>query len=115
MPSQEQQRAKSEVTFRSNTDVAIHVPDLKKAESFYAGVLGFHLISRTDAQLHFDTGSFHLWVNKDNLPLPFVPSFDVPDYELAERHLLAAGSKKADGHGTYFEDPFGFRFDIIAS
>jgi catechol 2,3-dioxygenase-like lactoylglutathione lyase family enzyme len=116
MPTK-QQRAKSSVTFRSNNDVALHVPDLARAESFYVNVLGFRLISRSDTQLHVDMGSFHLWINRDNTLRPFIPSFDVSDYKSAERQLLAAGCKYVkpapDSPCGYFQDPFGFMFDVI--
>jgi catechol 2,3-dioxygenase-like lactoylglutathione lyase family enzyme len=79
------------VTFRSNKDVAIHVPDLGRAEEFYSKVLGFKIVSRGPNQIEFDTGAFHLWVNRDNSARSFIPSFDVSDYAEAKRHLKAAG------------------------
>src|SRR5580658_10042390 len=63
-----QKKSAPAVAFQSNHDVAIHVPDLKIAENFYAGVLGFHLVSKSEGQLHFDTGTLHLWVNQDATP-----------------------------------------------
>jgi catechol 2,3-dioxygenase-like lactoylglutathione lyase family enzyme len=116
--SAQKQRVKPTVTFQSNKDVAIHVSDLKRAEQFYAGVLGLRVIARSDSQLHLDAGSFNLWVNVADAARSFIPSFDVPDYEAAERHLVAAGCKKiqssTEGGYAYFQDPFGFTFDIIA-
>jgi catechol 2,3-dioxygenase-like lactoylglutathione lyase family enzyme len=106
------------VTFRSNCKVAIHVPDLAQAETFYTGVLGCRLVARSPDQLELDTGALRLYVNRDAATLrSHIPSFDVPDYAAARRHLEAAGCKTVPA-GThtdlvYFQDPFGFVFDII--
>jgi catechol 2,3-dioxygenase-like lactoylglutathione lyase family enzyme len=100
--------------FRSNRDIAIHVPDLDRAAKFYSDVLRFRLISRSRTQLHFDTGTFDLWVNLDDAARSFVPSFDVSDYKAAVEHLAASGCKMiAAGAATYLQDPFGFLFDVI--
>lgn len=104
--------------FRSNCEIAIHVPDLVRAEAFYGGVLGFQLVSRSPEQLEFDTGALRLYVNRDAGTLrSYIPSLDVPDYVVARRHLEAAGCKtvSAGSHSeaVYFQDPFGFLFDII--
>ena len=106
------------VAFRSNCELAIHVPDLAQAESFYKGVLRFRLVAKSDEQLEFDTGALRLYVNRDPESLrSYIPSLDVPDYAAARRHLEAAGCKtvSAGGHSgaVYFQDPFGFVFDII--
>jgi catechol 2,3-dioxygenase-like lactoylglutathione lyase family enzyme len=108
----------SRVAFRSNSEVAIHVPDLARAEAFYAGVLGFRLVAKSADQLEFDTGALRLYVNRDLEALrPYIPSFDVPDCAVARQYLEAAGCKlvSAGGHSgaVYFQDPFGFAFDII--
>jgi catechol 2,3-dioxygenase-like lactoylglutathione lyase family enzyme len=104
----------SAVQFRSNSDIAIHVPNLQKAEAFYGETLGFPVTSRADGQLAFDTGSFTLWVNKDSQPRSFIPSFNVSDYPAAVALLEAAGSNAVETQGvTYFLDPFGFAFDIV--
>ncbi len=105
----------STMTFRSNNDVAIHVPDLGKAEAFYGGVLGFTLASKTDTMLEFDTGTFRLWVNEDTETRSFVPSLDVADIEAAKRRLEAAGCTilRSGSTDLYFEDPFGFIVDVI--
>jgi catechol 2,3-dioxygenase-like lactoylglutathione lyase family enzyme len=100
------------VSFRSNRDIAIHVPDLAVAEEFYGKVLGFNLLGRSDEYLVFDTGSFRLYASCGAL-CSFVPSFDVPDLDSARRCLEAAGCTEVDGAPTYFKDPFGFVFDII--
>jgi catechol 2,3-dioxygenase-like lactoylglutathione lyase family enzyme len=106
------------VAFRSNCEIAIHVPDLARAEAFYAGVLGFRLLARSADQLEFDTGALRLYVNRDPEALrSYIPSLDVPDYAAARRHLEAAGCKlvSAGMHSgaVYFLDPFGLVFDII--
>jgi catechol 2,3-dioxygenase-like lactoylglutathione lyase family enzyme len=107
------------VTFRSNCEIAIHVPDLARAEAFYAGVLGFRLVAKSADQLQFDTGALQLFVNRDGQALrSYIPSLDVADYAAARRHLEAAGCKlvSAGDHSdaVYFADPFGFVFDIVA-
>jgi catechol 2,3-dioxygenase-like lactoylglutathione lyase family enzyme len=106
------------VAFRSNCEIAIHVPDLARAEAFYAGVLGFQLIAKSAEQLEFDTGALRLYVNRDpGTPRSYIPSLDVPDYAEARRHLESAGCKtvSAGTHSgaVYFLDPFGLVFDII--
>jgi catechol 2,3-dioxygenase-like lactoylglutathione lyase family enzyme len=105
------------VRFRANTDVAVHVPDLAAAEAFYGGVLGFAVTERGPTHLAFDTGSFKLWVNRDDEARPFIPSLDTPDTSAARVALTDAGCRivrNADGTGGfYFEDPFGFVIDVI--
>lgn len=100
--------------FRSNRDVAIHVHDLAPALRFYGVVMGFPRIGRSERHLVFDTGTFRLYVNRSDQLCSYVPSFDVPDREEARRRLAAAGcGRPAVGPSSYFEDPFGFVFDII--
>jgi catechol 2,3-dioxygenase-like lactoylglutathione lyase family enzyme len=105
------------VQLRSNREIAIHVPDLARAEAFYGKLLGFRLIRRSLDQLEFDTGELRLYVNRDTASLiPYIPSFDVDDYSEARRFLEAAGCKlrfAGEQPVPYFEDPFGFVFDII--
>ncbi len=103
-------------TFRSNREIAIHVPDLAQAEAFYGKVLGFRMVRRSLDQLEFDTGELRLYVNRDASSLiPYIPSFDVDDYRQARQFLEAAGCmlKFAGDQATYFQDPFGFVFDIV--
>src|SRR5713101_4984003 len=84
--------ADSGAAFRSNCEVAIHVPDLARAEAFYAGVPGFRLVAKAEDQLEFDTGALRLYVNRDTKVLrPYIPSIDVVDYAAARRHLETAG------------------------
>ncbi len=110
--------SETKVTFRSNCEVAIQVPDLGRAEEFYAGVLGFRLVTKNAEYLEFDTGALRLYVNQDaDVVRSFIPSLDVSDYAAARAHLEAAGCKPVTaGSGsatTYFQDPFGLVFDII--
>jgi hypothetical protein len=37
-----------QATFSSNSEVAIHVPDLERAEAFCVGVLGGRLVSKSE-------------------------------------------------------------------
>jgi len=102
---------------RSNREIAIHVADLSRAEAFYGKVLGFRLVRRTLDQLEFDTGELRLYVNRDaSKPISYIPSFDVENYHEARSFLEAAGCKvrfAGEQSVPYFEDPFGFVFDII--
>jgi catechol 2,3-dioxygenase-like lactoylglutathione lyase family enzyme len=113
MPTQIEHR----VQLRSNREIAIHVRDLALAEAFYGKLLGFRLVRRTLDQLEFDTGELRLYVNRDTSSLiSYIPSFDVDDYSAASRFLEAAGCTQrfaGEQPVPYFEDPFGFVFDII--
>ena len=104
--------------FRTNTDVAVHVPDLDAAHEFYAGVLGFALVERTATHLALDTGAFRLWINRaTDGNMPFIPSVDVASITMARDLLLRAGCQivreSDDGTGFYVRDPFGFVIDVI--
>jgi catechol 2,3-dioxygenase-like lactoylglutathione lyase family enzyme len=105
------------IRLRSNREIAIHVPDLARAEEFYGKRLGFRMVRRTLDQLEFDTGELRLYVNRDSSNLiSFIPSFDVDDYHEARRFLEAAGCTlkfAGEQEVPYFEDPFGFVFDIV--
>lgn len=104
------------VVFRSNSEVAIHVPDLDEAEGFYVTALGFRLVTKTDEYLEIDTGSLRLYVNHDpETSRSFIPSFDVTDMARAREHLDSIGCRTVSlpNGGVYFEDPFGFVFDIV--
>ena len=105
----------AKVTFRSNTEVAIQVPDMAKAAAFYRDVLGFRVVSETAEHLEIDTGVLRLYVMPGDTLRSFIPSLDVPSFELAKKHLIAAGcaSVPTGSGGVYFEDPFGFVFDIV--
>lgn len=106
-------KAQSAPVFRSNRDVAIHVPDKAAAEKFYGNVLGFKLIGHGKDHLVLDTGNFHLWISEASTPLSYVPSFSVNDREVARHYLEARGCVAVTGAPTYFRDPFGFVFDVI--
>ncbi len=113
-----EEAAHPHVEFTSNRDVAIEVPDLAPAEAFYAGTLGFHVVSRGDDFLEIDTGAFTLRVNCTRGPQrSFIPSLDVRDAATARAALEAAGCRivreSAEGRGFYFEDPFGFVVDVV--
>ncbi|HXX64978.1 MAG TPA: VOC family protein [Bacteroidota bacterium] len=106
------------VPFRSDGDIAIHVPDLAKAEDFYANVLGFPLVDRTPELLHFDTGALQLYIRQDaQTLLPFIPALEVPDYARAREHLERSGCRIIHewegGKALYFQDPFGLVIDIV--
>ncbi len=113
MPSQDGNRPQ----LRSNREIAIHVADLARADAFYGKLLGFRLVRRTLDQLEFDTGELRLYVNRDaTKPISYIPSFDVEDYREARRFLEDAGCTvrfAGEQPVPYFEDPFGFVFDII--
>ena len=106
------------VTFRADGSVAIHVPDLVRAEGFYVGVLGFRLVRRSPEQLELEAGALRLTVNLDGATTrPFIPALEVPDYQAAREHLRGAGCKILQewpgGKSLYFEDPFGLVLDIV--
>lgn len=101
--------------FRSNNCVAVHLPDLRKAEAFYTGVMGFRLLSKTATQLEYDTGRFLLHVNKGPKSMPPIPSFTVISTKAAREHLEQNGCEIIEEHGSalYFRDPFGMVYDVI--
>jgi catechol 2,3-dioxygenase-like lactoylglutathione lyase family enzyme len=101
--------------FRSNNCVAVYVPDLKKAETFYSSVMGFRLLEKTPVQLEYDTGRLLLYVNKAASVRPPIPSFSVIDASSAKAHLAQNGCEIIDdrGHSLYFKDPFGLVYDVI--
>jgi uncharacterized protein YndB with AHSA1/START domain/catechol 2,3-dioxygenase-like lactoylglutathione lyase family enzyme len=104
--------------FRANRDVAIEVADLAAAEAFYAGTLGFRVVSRGEGQLALDTGALTLWVSRaTGAATSFVPSLTVPDARAARATLEGAGCRvvreEAAGSGFYFADPFGLVIDVI--
>jgi catechol 2,3-dioxygenase-like lactoylglutathione lyase family enzyme len=112
----EEQAGPSKVEFKSNTEVAIHVPDLEVARAFYEGVMGFRMVARTADYLELDSGALRLYVNRDEKDVrSFIPSFDVPELAAAKGHLAEAGCEtvELESGGMYFKDPFGLVFDII--
>jgi catechol 2,3-dioxygenase-like lactoylglutathione lyase family enzyme len=104
------------VEFSGNAQMAIHVPDLDRANAFYQGVLGLELLSESETQLAFDAGEFTLYVNRDDQVVSFVPSFEVDDLEATREMLEKEGVEieREHGAGFYFMDPFGFVIDVVA-
>ncbi len=108
----------SRPTFCTDGCVAIHVPDLKRAEAFYAGVLGFRILRRTPDQIEFDTGALRLFVNRDaGSVMSFIPALRVSDCDAARRVLRESGCEILhefpSGRALYFRDPFGLVLDIV--
>jgi len=105
------------IRFATNTNLAMHVTDLEKAESFYGGVLGFKLLKRTSERLVYDTGEITLYIVKDERTIPFIPALEVEDYDKAKQYLVKKGCKIIkewpEDRALYFEDPFGIIIDII--
>lgn len=101
--------------FRSNNCVAIYLPDLRKAEAFYSGVMGFRLASKDATQLEYDTGRFSLCIHKAPASKPPVPSFTVISIEAARQHLEANQCVVVqEGDGSYhFKDPFGVTYHLV--
>jgi len=108
---------KDTVKFATNTNLAIHVTDLEKAENFYGKILGFKLLKRTRERLIYDTGDITLYIVKDDRTIPFIPALEVEDYDKAKQYLLKNGCKIykewPEERALYFEDPFGVIIDII--
>ena len=101
--------------FRSNNSVAVELPDLRKAEAFYTGVMNFRLLSKTATRLEYDTGRFTLCINKAAKIRPPMPSFTVINAKEAKQHLEENGCEIiADrGDSLYFKDPFGLVYDLV--
>jgi catechol 2,3-dioxygenase-like lactoylglutathione lyase family enzyme len=109
---------KMSVSFRTDGNVAIYVPDLVRAEGFYVGVLGFRLLKRSPEQLELDTGTLRLYVNLEKVnPRPFIPALEVRDSLAAKEHLRGAGCRIVqegpDGKAFTFEDPFGLVLEVV--
>ena len=105
--------------FKSTKLIAIHVTDLKKAERFYSGVLGFKLIQRTKKHLVYKTGTLILYVSKDKKVLPFIPSLEVKDWKKAKAYLSQNGCRILKvfpkDKAFYFKDPFGIVLDVAST
>jgi catechol 2,3-dioxygenase-like lactoylglutathione lyase family enzyme len=102
--------------YETDTNLAIHVPDLGKAKHFYTDILGFQLLEETADRLVFNTGSLTLFVVKDEVIMPFIPALGVKDLDDAKRHLETHDGKIvrdfAPTRSFYFEDPFGIVWDV---
>ena len=101
--------------FRSNNCVAVDLPDLKQAEAFYSGVLGFRLLAKTASQLEYDTGRFLLYVKKAAKVRAPIPSFTVINAQAAREHLVQSGCEIIEDRGVslHFKDPFGIVYDVV--
>lgn len=101
--------------FRSNNCVAIFLPDLKKAEAFYSGVMNLRLASKSATQLDYDTGKFSLSIHQSAEPRPPIPSFTVINIAAARTHLEQNGCEilEAPNHGLYFKDPLGVLYHVV--
>ena len=101
--------------FRSNNCVAIHLEDITAAENFYTNVMKFTLLTRSEANLEYDTGHFLLYVNRDLKTQPPIPSFTVKDIGVAKQSLVQNGCiiLREDQNSLYFRDPFGITYDVI--
>lgn len=100
--------------FRSNNSLAVHVSDLRKAEAFYSGVLGFRLLAKSDHQLEYDAGRLQFHVHKSAIAQSPVPSFMVIDARTAKSHLEENGCEIIEDRGgsLCFKDPFGFVYEL---
>ena len=106
--------------FVANNELALHVPDPSAAESFYTGVLGCEVVSRTPDCIALRSGALRLYLLRDPARTheAVVPSFDVPDRAAALTVLKAAGctleliGPHAPGE-HYVRDPHGVLFDVI--
>jgi|SRR5215469_9909258 len=101
--------------FNPNNCFAIHLVDITAAENFYTNIMKFRLLTRSEAQLEYDTGHFHLRVNRDLNTRPPIPSFTVKDIGTARRSLLENGCAilREDTGSLHFRDPFGITYDVI--
>ncbi len=101
--------------FRSNNSVAVELPDLRKAETFYSGVMNFRLIDKTATHLEYDTGRFVLHINKAAVTRPPMPRFSVINTREAKQHLEQNGCEIITDHGDslHFKDPFGLVYDLV--
>jgi len=99
----------------SNNSVAIHLNDITAAENFYTNVMKFRLLTRSEAQLEYDTGHFHLYVSRDLDTQPPIPSFTVKDIGVARRFLLENGCVilREDKGSLHFRDQFGITYDAV--
>jgi len=91
------------------------VPDIDKAEKFYSNVMGLKLLNKSDKQLVYNTIHFTLFVEKNDVVKPPVPSFTVDNINEARSELVDAGCEIVDegNNWMWFKDPFGNVFDVI--
>jgi catechol 2,3-dioxygenase-like lactoylglutathione lyase family enzyme len=99
----------------SSKDVIIRVDRWEEAIGFYEKTLGFPIISRHPGMVGFDTGSFHLYVERG---VPHGPVFDflARDFEPAKAALIAAGCELIEEDPSvprcYLRDPNGLCFNL---
>lgn len=100
--------------FRSNNSVSMQLPDLRKAEAFYTGVMGFRLLAKSAAQLEYDTGRFLLCISKGVQSRPPAPTFTVINAATAKEHLLDHGCEivEEQSGSLSFRDPFGMVYNV---
>jgi len=103
--------------FRSNNCVAIHLKDITAAENFYTNVMKFSLLTKSEAQLEYDTGRFLLCVDRDLNTQPPIPGFTVKDIGAARRFLQENGCiiLREDRRSLTFRDTFGITYDVVES
>ena len=104
--------------FEATSCIAIHLPDLDEASSFYSGVLGFEVVGRSETELELRAGPLTLYVNRaPNAERFFIPSVETTDFDEARAQLMAAGCTVVHEYGPprgmYFRDPFGLLMDVI--
>ena len=86
----------------------MYVTDLKTAEYFYGGALGYKLFEKTDGHLVYNTGVITLYINRDTQSIPFIPALEVSDLDTAREHL-----KKSDCKIVREFPAFGNIVDIV--
>ncbi|HEY2457910.1 MAG TPA: hypothetical protein VGI13_11470 [Candidatus Acidoferrum sp.] len=101
--------------FRPNNCVAIHLKDITAAENFYTNVMKFSLLTKSEAQVEYDTGHFLLSVTRDLNTQPSIPSFTVKDIAAARKCLLENGCiiLREDRKSLSFRDTFGISYDVM--
>ena len=108
------------MTFTGNNELALHVPDPNQAAVFYEKVLGCKIADRTPDCIEVTSGALRLFLLRDPAPTHdvVVPSFDVPNREVALARLQELGctlvpiGPHAPGN-FYVRDPFGVLFDLL--
>ena len=100
---------------RSARDIIVRTGSLEQAVQFYGSVLGLRLSSRSETLLGFETGAFHLYVERGP---PHGPVFEflAADFDAAKRRLLDAGCTIVEEDAAvprcYLRDPFGLTFNL---
>ncbi len=103
------------MNFTSNKCIGVKVKDLEEAKKFYSEVMEFKLAGESETTLEFDTGTFCLYVERDNFVQSPVPSFTVDNSGAAKDRLMKNGCTIVNEFkgGFWFKDPFGITYDII--